>query len=163
MFHQAVSKNRLRCPAASRQIHDRSAIAGVGEDQRNPRVVARERERVRSQRRDPPAGVDDDRQPALVREVEDPADRGIVEPEPLRARMQLDPRRAATDRALELPDRAAVGIDTAERDQPALGGLRRSERPVVGCPIAAGLGERKHDRAAVDDGERSRQLVNVEA
>ena len=89
---------------------------------------------------------------------------GSSEPEPLRARMQLDPRRAATDRALRLPDRAAVArINTAERDQPALGGLRRGEGPVVGCPIAAGLGERKHDRAAVDGVERARQLVNVEA
>ena len=107
--------------------------------------------------------MDDDRQPALVCEAKDPADRGIVQPEPLRARMQLDPRRAATDRALELPDRAAVGINTAECHQPALGGLRRRQGPVVGCPIAARLGERKHDRAAVDGGERSRQLVNVEA
>ena len=77
--------------------------------------------------------------------------------------MQLDPRRAASDRALDLPDRAVVGIDAAERDQPALGGLRRGEHPVVGGAIAIGFGEREHDRATVDGGERSQQLIDPEA
>ncbi len=75
--------------------------------------------------------------------------------------MQLDPGLAATDRALDLPDGAVVRINTAERDQAPLARLRRGEHPIVGCPIAAGLRERKHDRAAVHRGERPGQLVNV--
>ena len=134
------------------------------EDQRGPRVGARELERVPSERGDAAAGVNDDRQPALVGDGEDPADRPVAEPEPLGARMQLDPRRAESDGALDLAHRVAVvGIDAAERDQPAVGGLRRGEHPVVGGAIAIGFGEREHDRATVDDRERSQQLIDPEA
>ena len=108
--------------------------------------------------------MDDDRQPALVGHGEDPADGRIAQPEPLRTRVQLDARRAATDGALDLAHRVAVvGIDAAERDQPALGGLRRGERPVVGGAIAVRFGEREHDRATVDGRERSQQLIDLEA
>ena len=134
------------------------------EDQRRPRVGARELERVPSERGDPPAGVHDHRQPALVGHGKDPADRQVPKPEPLRARVQLDARRAASEGALDLAHRVAVvGIDAAERDQPALGGLRRGEHPVVGGAIAIGFGQREHDRATVDCRERSQQLIDPEA
>ena len=105
----------------------------------------------------------DHRKAALAGHGEDPADRGVAQPEPLRARVQLDARRAATDRALDLPDGAVVRINTAERDQPTLGGLRRGEHPVVGGAIAIRFGQREDDRAPVDGRERPQQLVDPEA
>ena len=97
------------------QVGDR----GVREDQRDPRVGARELERVPSERGDAPAGVHDDRQPALVGHGEDPADRRVAQPEPLGARMQLDARRAATDGALDLARPRRRRADRRGRTRPA--------------------------------------------
>ena len=135
----------------------------MGEDQRDPRVSSGELERVPSERGDAPASVHDHRQPALVGHGKDPANRRVAQPEPLGARVQLDARRAASDRALDLPDGAVVRIDAAACDQPALGGLRRGEHPVVGGAIAIGFGQREDDGATVDGRERCEQLIDSEA
>ena len=77
--------------------------------------------------------------------------------------MQLDARRAASDGALDLAGGAVVRINTAERNQPSLGGLRGGEHPVVGGAIAIGFGQREDDRAPVDGRERTQQLIDPEA
>src|SRR5205085_11634136 len=61
----------------------------VGEYQPEVRVARRDVEGVPSQRRDSPPGVRDHRQPALVRQGEDPLEALVVEPELLRARVEL--------------------------------------------------------------------------
>src|SRR2546423_14496137 len=75
----------------------------VGEYQSEARVARGDVEGVPSQRRDPPPGVRDHRQPALVRQGEDRLEALVVEPELLRARVELDAPGAARPRALRPP------------------------------------------------------------
>ena len=135
----------------------------MGEDDRGARERPGQFERVAAERWDPSPGVDDDREALLVRERGDPADCRIVEPKPLGAWMQLDPRGAETNRALRLLEGAVARIDATERDEPTARGPRRGERAVVGSPIGARFCEREHDRAPVHDLKRAQELVDVEA
>jgi hypothetical protein len=159
MFHQAVSKNRLDCPVGLAPDPGQIGNRRVGKDQRGPRVGARELKRIASERWDSPAGVHEDRQPALVGKRKDPADRRIAQPEPLGAGMQLDPHRPATDRPFDLVHGAAPRVNPAECRQPTPGGLDRCEHPVVGGPVAGGFGQGEHHRAGIHRGECSEQLV----
>src|SRR5205809_395515 len=69
--------------------------------------------------RDPPSGVGDHRQPALGRQGEHRLEALVVEPELLRARVELDATRAAPKCALRLAQRLVGGIETAEGHQAA--------------------------------------------
>ena len=71
------------------------ADPGMGEDGPRVRKPLGESEHVAAERGDPATGVDDDRQPALLREREDQLDGGIGEREALGSRMQLEPARPA--------------------------------------------------------------------
>ena len=76
--------------------------AGVREDQAHPGVPAGGLDRVPPERRNAAAGMHEHRQAPLVRQREHRLQRRVVERELLRARVQLDPARAAAERALGL-------------------------------------------------------------
>jgi len=69
------------------------------EDQLGVRELARQRDGVLAERRDAAAGVDQHRHAPLVRERDELAHGGDVEPEPLGARVQLDAAGAGVQRA----------------------------------------------------------------
>ena len=141
------------------QVGDR----GMREDDRGARVDARERERVR-----PSDGIPrpactmtgSRRSSAKAKISRDPGS-----PRPNRSArgcslIPAAPRPTARSASRE-PRR--VRIDAAERDQPALRGLGRGEHAVVGCPVAARLGEREHDRARRRRPRARPQLGGAEA
>ena len=103
----------------------------MGQDQPRVRVAAGQLEGVAAERRDAAPGVHEDRQPPLVGQREQPLDLRMVEREPLGARVQLDPARAAREAALGLGDRIGVRVDAAERHEPAVRGLRLGDDAVV--------------------------------
>ena len=142
-----------------RQVGDR----GVREDERDVRKGASEIERVRTQRRNPLAGVDDDRQAQLLGERKDLLDGPVAQAKPLGARMQLDARRAPADRTPDFLEAAGVRIDPTERDELAFRLLGRREDAVIGCGVGTWRCEREHDAPGVDDVERCSQLVGSEA
>ena len=115
-----------RHPPDPRQVADR----GVGED--DPRVgkLARELHGVAAQGRDAAAGVDQDREAALVGEGAQLAHRRVIERELLGAGMQLDALGARGERTLRLGERVAgVRAHPAERGQHAVGLRRRPRSP----------------------------------
>jgi hypothetical protein len=69
--------------------------ARVREDERRTRVPFGEHQRVAAEGADPGTGVDRHRQPALGRGCENGRDPGMTQVEPLRPRVQLDPRAPA--------------------------------------------------------------------
>jgi type II secretory pathway component PulL len=83
-------------------------------------------------RRQPAAGVDEDRHAALGGDREDGRETVVVEQELLRARMELDAAGAAVEAALCLLDRALGQVEADKRNQSPLGALRVLERAVVG-------------------------------
>jgi hypothetical protein len=131
----------------------------VGQDQPRIRVARRQVGRVASERRDAAAGVDDDRQPALGRQLEDRRGLGVGQPERLRARVQLDPARTRCKGTLGLRDGIGARIDAAERHEPATGLRALPQDPVVCIPVSIRVGEREDDRAPVDQLERLDQAV----
>ena len=80
-------------------------MPGVGEDQPRVRELAGQLDGVQAERRDPAAGVDQDRQRALVGERDQRPHAGVVERELLGARVQLDPAGAGVEAALGLGER----------------------------------------------------------
>ena len=123
---------------------------GVGDDQRHVRVRLDEPREPVGDRRQPAAAVDQDRDAALLCELEHRREPVVGRVEPLRARMQLDPARARVEAALGLLDRRLVQVEPHERDQAALRALREGERAVVrGAEggVAVGLVEAEHERA----------------
>src|SRR2546423_12227534 len=91
------------------------ADAVVGEYQPEASGARGDVEGVPSQRRDPPPGVRDHRQSALVRQGEDRLEALVVESELLRTRVELDAPGAARQRALRLAQRVVRRIEPAER------------------------------------------------
>ncbi len=79
----------------------------------------------------PAPRVHDHRHAPLVGEREDRLGLGLLEPEPLGARMELDPARAAVEAALGLATRVAVGVEPAERHEQPAGALRLREHAIV--------------------------------
>jgi hypothetical protein len=62
-----------------------------------------------------------DRQSPLVRERDDPTNLAVTQGKSLRARMQLDPPRAAPERAPRLGKAIGAWVDAAERNQLTIG------------------------------------------
>ena len=107
--------------------------AGVRDDQLRLRVCVDEACEVVGDRRQAAATVDEDRHAPLGRDREHRCEPLVVEHELLRARMQLDPARAAVETALGFVDRIFGQVEPDVRDHPpvrASGGL---ERAVVAC------------------------------
>ena len=88
----------------------------------------------------PQAGVHDHRQPALVGHGEDPADRRVAQPEPLRARVKLDPRRAASEGALDLHARRRRAGSTRQNG---------TSRPSAACRRRRASGRWRRDSRRV--------------
>ena len=103
----------------------------MGDDQLRFRVAVDERSELARDRRETAAAVDQDRHPPLGRELEHRRQALVVQEEPLRARVQLDPSRAAIEAAHCFLDRMLREVEPDERDQTAAGLLRVGERPVV--------------------------------
>jgi hypothetical protein len=82
-------------------------------------------------RRQPAAAVDQDRHLPLGRELEDGREPLVVQQEPLRARVELDPPCAEVEAALRLLDRALGQVESDERDHPSARALGVGERPVI--------------------------------
>jgi hypothetical protein len=87
----------------------------------------------------------------------------VVERELLGARVELDAARAARERALGLGERVVLGVEAAEGEQPAAGGLRLLDHHVVRRRVAVRLVHREHERPRVDLLERPRQLLAAAA
>ena len=116
------------------------AHPGVGEDEPRAGERARQLHRVDAERGDPAAGVDEDRQLALVGEGGELPDGGMVEGELLGAGVQLDALRAGLERPLGLrAGTAVVGVDPAEGREQAVGPRRGVDDHVVGRGVAVGL------------------------
>jgi hypothetical protein len=130
----------------------------VGEDQPHAGVALARLHGVAAERGNPAACMDEHRQPALIREREHRLERGVVEREPLRARMELDPACATVEGALGLGERVVLGVEPAEREQPSVRPLGLVDDHVVGGRIAVGLVHREDESARVDSLERADQL-----
>ena len=115
----------------------------MGEDQPGVGELLGELDGVQAERRDPAAGVDQDRQRALVGERDDRVDLRVVERELLGARVELDPLGAGRERALGLGNRVVVRVDTAERDDQPVRVSGGGEHVVVRGAVAVGLVERE--------------------
>ncbi len=127
--------------------------AGVGE-------LTRVLHGVRPERGDAAPGMHEHDALALVRQRDELAHRRLAHPEPLGARVQLDPGRAAIHAAARLGDRSGlVRIDPRQRDEPAAGRRGLLEHGVVGRRVAAGLVHREDERAGADDLEGGEQLL----
>ena len=131
----------------------------MGEDQPGARELSREPDAVAAERRDAAAGVDQHARPALVGERHELAHRRLAEHEALGARVQLDAAGARVQAPPRLGERVRVGVDAAERHEPAAGRRGGLEHAVVGRPVAGRLVEREDDRAGVGAGERRQQLL----
>ena len=75
-------------------------------------------------RRQAAPAVDQDRNAALGRELEDRREPLVVQMELLGARVQLDPARAGVEAARRLFDRILVQVEPDERHEPPVGALR---------------------------------------
>ena len=117
---------------AREAVRERGEVgdAAVGDDQLRLGPLDEVGEAV-GDRRQAAAAVDQDRDPALGRELEDGASRSSFSVELLRPRMQLDPARAGVEAACRLPDRLLVQVEAHERDEPPVGARCEGERPVV--------------------------------
>ncbi len=82
-------------------------------------------------RRQAAAAVDQDRDAALGRDGEDPAEPLVVQVKRLRARMELDAARAEVEAAGRLGDRLGGQVEADERDDDPVARLRGRERAVV--------------------------------
>src|SRR5215211_6178989 len=100
---------------------------------------------VAAERRDAPASVDEDGQPALACEIEDGLERGVIERELLRAWVQLDPARAARERSFSLRERVVLGIEAAEREQATVAARRLLDHHVVRRRVSIRLVHREHE------------------
>ena len=85
----------------------------VGEHDPCVRIPRREPRGIAAERRDPAPGMDQNRQPALVREREDRFDVGLGQLEALRPGMQLDSLRTGLEAAARLVQRLLAGIKSA--------------------------------------------------
>ena len=131
--------------------------AGVGEDQLRARVRVDEALEAGRDRRQAPAGMDEDRDAALGGEREDGCEPLVVEKELLGARVELDAARAEVEAAARLLDRPFVEREPHERDEPSVRARGELERPVVACAEAGmpvGLVE------AEDEGPRDAVAVH---
>ena len=147
-IHQAVSNSRFGRVRRGAPDPGEVADPGVREDQPRVGKVLGELDRVQPERGDPASGVDQDRQPALVRERDQLADRRMVERELLGAGVKLDPLRAGVETALGLAQCVVgVRVDAAERHQQPVRRSRRLDHHVVGRRVAVGLVHREHERA----------------
>ena len=124
-------RRRPSCPARRRISVAEVGDAGVGDDQLRVRVAVDEAREVGGDRRQAAAAVDQDRHPPLGRDREDGREPLVVQQEPLRARVELDPPRAEVEAALGLLDRALGQVEADERDEAALGARGELERAVV--------------------------------
>jgi uncharacterized protein len=101
------------------------------------------------ERRQAPAGMDQDRHIRGFGEREHVRHLLAVECERLRARMQLDPARPLREAALGLGERAVGRIEPAERDEPPVAFTGPLEHAVVRDRVgrvALGIVQRKHAR-----------------
>ena len=135
--------------------------AGVRDDQLRLRIGLDELLEVLGDRRKPSPAVNEDWHASLGCEREDGSQAVVVEVEPLRAGMELDPSRPAIEAPRRLLDRLLGEIESREGDENAAGLFRRLERAVVRRPegrLAIGLveAERKRvtDSIALQEGEQ---------
>ena len=146
-FHHEVSINRFGWAGISRQSQARSETAAWARIRRASGELVASSSECAAERRDPAAGVDQDRQPPLVCDRDQVADRGVVEREPLGARVELDPARAGVERPLGLGDGAVVRVRRGSRDENAAGFGGGGDHEVVRLAVAVGLVHRE-DRGA---------------
>ncbi len=99
----------------------------MGEDQRRVGIALGEPHRVLAQRRDPAAGVDQDRHAPLAGERDELGHGRLVHAEPLGARVQLDPARAGVERP------------AASASAPSCGLTRQKATSRSGCAAAAAI------------------------
>ena len=120
----------------------------MSQDQAGVWEVLGQLDGVQAERRNPPAGVDQDRERALVGERDQWLDARVIERELLGAGVELDPARAVVEAPLGLRQRVLVRVDAAERDEQSVRLLCRLDHLVVGLAIAVGLVERERERSA---------------
>jgi hypothetical protein len=113
---------------------------------------------VAAERRDPAAGVAEDRDAVLVGEREHVGERRVIEVEALGARMQLDPARARLEAAPGLGEGIVLRVEPAERKQPAVARGRLRGDHVVRGRVPVRLVHREHERRRVDAVELLDQL-----
>ncbi len=99
------------------------ANRSVREYQTGRRETPGERKRIAADRRNPPPGMDQHRQPTFVCEREQALELGVGQLEPFRARVELDPPRARLHTAPGLADAVAMRVDPAERHEAPGGSL----------------------------------------
>jgi hypothetical protein len=121
--------------------------------------LLREGEGVLAEGRNAATGVDQHRNPALVRNREDAPYGRFVEREAVGAGMELDPTRAVVETTLGFAHRIVAGVEPAERDEPAVGRGGLGEDAVVGRVVAVGLVHREDDGAGADRVQRRDQLA----
>jgi hypothetical protein len=134
------------------------ADRAVGEDQMGTGMALGQLQGVAAEGRDATAGVDQDREPALVGEGDQVADRRLAHRELLGAGVELDPAGACVEAAPRLGEGAAAGIDPAEGDQSATGPGRGRHRLVVGGAVAVRLVHREGHRPGAGPLHRPQQL-----
>ena len=105
--------------------------ARVRDDQLRFGIGVNEPREVVGDWREPAPAVDQDRHAPLRREREHRRQALVVEQEPLRPRMQLDPARACVEAAGRLLDRLFGEVEPHERNQASLRALRVGECAVV--------------------------------
>ena len=105
--------------------------SGVRDDQLRLRVRVDEPLEVVGDRRQPATAVDEDGHPPLRRQLEHGREAGVVQQELLRARVELDPMRAAVEAPLRLGNRLLAQVEPDVWDHPPLRPFRERERAVV--------------------------------
>ena len=126
------------------------ADRAMREDQHDVRVAHRQVRQPIGERRQSPAGMDQDRHPCAVGEREDGAHLRAVEHEVLSARVQLDAARSAAQAAFALGDRIFGGVQAAERGETTLAFRSPRDDAVVGDAVGGaslGVVQREHARA----------------
>ena len=116
---------------------------------------------VLAERRNPAAGVDQDRHAALLGDLEQVADLRVVEREPLGARVQLDATSAGVEGPPCLPGGIVVRVHAAERHEPPAAALGLRKHAVVGLRVAVRLVHREEDGPAADPVEHLGELLEA--
>ncbi len=151
--HRGVEEDAALARETVREVGE-VGDARVGEDQLRAGVgVAQALERRRD-RRQSPAGVDEDRDAALGCEREHRREPLVVEEELLGPWVELDPTRAEVEAPARLLDRPLVEREPHERDEATGRACRELERPVVagaeaGVPVGLVEAEDEGSRDAV--------------
>jgi hypothetical protein len=130
------------------------ADGAVGEDEPGAAVSLCPFERLGADLRGADAGVDHDRQPALVGQREHVVEPLVVHGEALAARVQLEPDGAAVEASLGLCERILGRVQPAERAEPVRVGVHELEHVGVRLTVSRRFLEREHQRAGVDLLER---------